>query len=140
MYYNAKFREKVLEQVNCGESIRNVARLFKISPDSIVKWKRLKKEQGNLDNRPLNRRYRKVNPEAVRRYYEEHPSAYIREVATYFQVSYKCIWHILNKVLHYVRKKNKRPIEKEMKNNGKPLNKLSKLEAAKRSYTWTKPA
>jgi hypothetical protein len=72
------------------------------------------RKMGNLERVPLNRKYRKLDPEKLVKYVEEQPNAYQREMASEFKVSTSCIGKVLRKLEITVKKrpgpiKNKRP-------------------------------
>ncbi|MDR0679899.1 MAG: transposase [Puniceicoccales bacterium] len=62
------------------------------------------RETGNLERAPLNRKYRKLDPEKLVKYVEEHPDAYQREMASEFKVSKSCIGKVLRKLKITVKK------------------------------------
>ena len=45
------------------------------------------KKRGNLENKALNRPHKKIDPENLRAYVEEHPNAYQREMVEEFDCS-----------------------------------------------------
>jgi transposase len=72
---------------------------------TIFKWKKKLRETGNLERAPLNRKYRKLDPEKLVKYVEEHPDAYQREMASEFKVSTSCIGKALRKLKLTVKKR-----------------------------------
>jgi transcription initiation factor IIE alpha subunit len=63
------------------------------------------KETRNLERVPLNRKYRKLDPEKLVKYVEEHPDAYQREMASEFKMSKSCIGKALRKLKITVKKR-----------------------------------
>ena len=63
------------------------------------------KESGNLENKALNRPHKKIDPEKLRAYVEEHPDAYQRETAEEFDCSVTAIQKALKR-LGITRKKD----------------------------------
>ncbi|MDR0679613.1 MAG: transposase [Puniceicoccales bacterium] len=55
-------------------------------------------KNGEFGTAPLNRKYRKLDPEKLSRYVKEHPDAYQREMASEFKVSKSCIGKVLRKL------------------------------------------
>ncbi|MDR1595841.1 MAG: IS630 transposase-related protein, partial [Puniceicoccales bacterium] len=70
-------------------------------------WKKKLKETGSLEREPLNRKYRKLDPEKLVKYVEEHPDDYQREMARKFNVSKSCIGKALRKLKITVKKKTR---------------------------------
>jgi transposase len=62
-------------------------------------------ETGNLDRVPLNRKPRKLNRERLREYVNEHPDAYLREMAKEFGVGKTCIASALKEIGITIKKK-----------------------------------
>ncbi|MDR0680219.1 MAG: transposase [Puniceicoccales bacterium] len=59
---------------------------------------------GKLEQEPLSRKYRKLDPEKLVKYVKEHPDAYQREMASEFKVSTSCIGKALRKLKITVKK------------------------------------
>jgi transposase len=78
--------------------------VFGVSERAIFAWKKKLRETGNLKRAPLNRKYRKLDPEKLVKYVEEHPDAYQREMASKFKVSTSCIGKALRKLKITVKK------------------------------------
>ena len=95
----------VVKLVKGGRTEREIALELGIGKSSIWRWKKLEQEQGDLKNRPLNRKYKKLDPLDVAQYIEEHKDAFAIEIARHFKVSLSSILYILKKKLKYVRKK-----------------------------------
>jgi transposase-like protein len=73
MSYDKKFREAVLRYIDNGSSFKEVERLFGLSYNTVSQWKRLRDETGKLENRPLNRQWKLIDPEKLRADVEERP-------------------------------------------------------------------
>ncbi|MDR0679550.1 MAG: transposase [Puniceicoccales bacterium] len=78
--------------------------MFDVSKRAIFAWKKKLRETGNLERVPLNRKYRKLDPEKLVKYVEEHSDAYQREMASEFKVSTSCIGKVLRKLKITVKK------------------------------------
>ncbi|MDR0679832.1 MAG: transposase [Puniceicoccales bacterium] len=85
-----------------------------MSERAIFAWKKKLRETGNLERVPLNRKYRKLDPEKLVKYVGECPDAYQREIVSEFKVSTSCIGKVMRKLKITVKKrpgyiKNGRP-------------------------------
>ena len=87
MGYDKKFRERVLSHVDAGKSKAEVRRMFDIGQNTIREWEKLRTETGSLENRPLYRSYRKINPDKLRADVAESPDDFDEERAIRFGVS-----------------------------------------------------
>jgi len=104
MYYDVKFRERVLEHVNSGKSQKEVREWFNLGANTITQWKKLQKETGKLENRELERDYKKIDPEKLKRDIEERPDDFDKERAVRFNCTKEAI-RKARKKLKITRKK-----------------------------------
>ncbi len=58
-----------------------------MASDTIWKWEKRLKEEGSLANKPVNRTWRKIDPERLKEYVAAHPTAYQNEIAEVFGCS-----------------------------------------------------
>jgi transposase len=107
MGYDKKFREAVLRHVDAGHSQEETRKLFRIGMNTITKWKKLQEETGSLGDRPLNRKWRKIDPELLREDVEKYPDDFDKERAERFGCSEDGICKALKR-LKIPRKKNGR--------------------------------
>ena len=85
MYYSEKFRKEVMEYIDGGHTQIAVAKMFKISAKTVWNWCKQRNEKGHLKpNTSYDRAPRKLPKGALLQYIKEHPDAYLREIATYF--------------------------------------------------------
>lgn len=112
MSYDKKFRERALA---CKDkySFETAAEIFGVSKTSILNWQNLLKEQGSLDKRPINRKFKKIDPDELRKYVEEHPDAYLKDMALVFNCSSTAIGKALKR-LGITRKKRSRAIKNKI--------------------------
>lgn len=87
MGYDKKFRECVLSHVEAGKSKADVRKMFGIGQNTISQWEKLREETGTLENRPLKRTYRKIDPEKLRADVAEKPDDFDEERAIRFGCS-----------------------------------------------------
>jgi transposase len=104
MVYSIEFRREVLKSSD-EDGVRGAARKFHISPTTILSWKKLLEERGNLEIRRAEVKERKINQAEFRRKVEENPDILQRELADHFKVCRKSIWRMLKK-FGYKYKKN----------------------------------
>ena len=81
MAYPKKYRERVLAFIAEGNTQKEAIRVFKVSKVAIQDWQRLQAESGSLEKRELNRKFRKYHPEKLQEILDQHPDAYLSEIA-----------------------------------------------------------
>ena len=84
MSYDRDLRLRALEYAKEGHSLTQTARVFKINISTIIAWKRRYEATGDVKIKvrcPVNK---KIIPEKLIKYIEEHPDAYLKEIAEVF--------------------------------------------------------
>jgi transposase len=81
MSYDKKYRERVLALVDSGKKQEEVRTMLGLGVNTITKWKKLRAEKGSLENKPLKRRWRKIDPEKLQADVREYPDDFNRERA-----------------------------------------------------------
>lgn len=67
-----------------GHSLRETAQVFGVSKSAVSAWVKKHKETGDLSNKPLNRTFKKIDPEKLKAYVKEHPDDTQEEIAKKF--------------------------------------------------------
>ena len=84
MSYSKDLRERVVKYRLSGHTIKETSEVFGIGMYSVSQWVKKYKETGDLSNKPLNRGFKKIDPEKLKAYIAEHPDDTQQEVATVF--------------------------------------------------------
>jgi transposase len=105
MAYDEKFRKQVLKYIDKGHTIQQAHEEFEVGITTIKEWRKLKKETGELKNRPLNRSSKKICPNRLIAYIAEHPDSYQSELAEVFNCTQPAISYAMQR-LKISRKKN----------------------------------
>ena len=87
MSYSKDFRKRTIEYRQAGHTLEETHQVFKVSISAIRKWEQLLEETGDLEKKELHRVFRKIDPEKLKMYVEEHPDAYQSEMAKAFGCS-----------------------------------------------------
>jgi len=106
MYYDRKFREIVLKHVEKGNTQEETRKLFGLGKNTITEWKNLREETGSLGNRALERSFRKIDPEKLKKDVEENPDDFNEQRAKRFGCSKDGIRLAMKK--HKLTRKKKR--------------------------------
>ena len=105
MSYSKDLRERVVKYRLSGHTIKETSEVFGIGMYSVSQWVKKYKETGDLSNKPLNRGFKKIDPEKLKEYISEHPDAYQKEIAIIFGCSATAVGKAL-KNLGITRKKD----------------------------------
>ena len=105
MAYDKKFREQVIKYHEKGNSIKKTSEEFDVGTTTIKEWKKLKKESGSLEKRPLNRTFKKIDPIELKKYIAENPDSFLKEIAKHFKCKPSSVFIALKR-LGITRKKN----------------------------------
>ena len=87
MSYSKDFRKRTIEYRQAGHTLEETHQVYKVSISAIRKWEQLLEETGDLEKKELHRSFRKIDPEKLKVYVEEHPDAYQSEMAKAFGCS-----------------------------------------------------
>jgi transposase len=110
MAYSEDYRRRTVEYRREGHTLEEVYAAFKIYPGTIRDW------EARMDGGSLKPSYsetrspRKLPPDALIQYIEEHPDAFLSEIGDYFQCSAEAVRKALKK--HKITRKKKRRITK----------------------------
>ena len=66
-------REAAVTYQKEGHTYDETAKVFGVVKSTIYRWVKQYEETGDLSNKPLNRGFRKIDPEKLRAYVAEHP-------------------------------------------------------------------
>lgn len=105
MSYDIKYRLRAMSYWNEGHSKKATAEVFKVGTTTLQKWKKQLGETGSLEPRKRRGTWRKIEPRRLGEYLEQHPDAYLKEMAEEFGCSEVAIWKALRRT-KVTRKKN----------------------------------
>jgi len=88
MAYSGDFRIKVMEYLDGGQTQREARSTFNISLTAINSWRQKYKKTGEVKDDPRpQRKHKKLDPEKLKIYVQEHPDAYLKEIGEAFGCS-----------------------------------------------------
>ena len=120
MAYPKIFRVKALEALRKGHTKKEVNEMYGLSNNVLKNWEELEKETGTLDSRPLNRKPRKIDLDALQEYCKNNPFATHIEASAYFDCTEAAI-RKAKKKLGITRKKRQPDTQSVTNNNGQNL-------------------
>jgi len=106
MAYSKDLREKVIGFLEAGHSQREARDVFQISLTTINRWSQRYKSTGEVEDKKPCRTFKKLDPQALKAYVEEHPDAYLQEIGDAFGCSDTAV-HKAFKRLGITRKKRR---------------------------------
>ncbi len=71
----------------CEHTRKEMHETFQGSIVAIQKWEKRQAETWGIKNKPAKRPFKKIDPERLKKYIEDHPDAYLREIAEEFGCS-----------------------------------------------------
>jgi transposase len=104
VFYRGKHRQK------------ETCQAFGVSAGALKKWQKQYKETGSLKNKPLQRKWRKTDPQKLIADVDAHPDDFNDERAERFGCSGEAIRQALQKLI-ITRKKRVLPTAKSLKKN-----------------------
>ena len=88
-----------------GHTYAETVKIFHVSVFAVHTWVQKYQETGDLSDKPLNRGFKKLDPEKLRAYVKEHQDATQQEIADEFHCSNQAVSKALKR-LNITRKKN----------------------------------
>ena len=115
MSYSEDLRKKVIGYLRRGNSQREAARVFGINLSTVSEWQKKYQETGDLRNKPLNRTFKKIDPEKIRQYMKANPDAYLKEIGDEFGCSDTAVQKALKRLGLTRKKKQSDTANKNLK-------------------------
>ena len=84
MSYSEDYRKRTIEYRGEGHTLEETHKVFKVSISTIRAWEKQWNEKGTLAPAPVVRGYKKIEPQRLKTYVQEHPDAYPKEIALEF--------------------------------------------------------
>ena len=103
-------REAAVAYKKTGISYEETGKVFGVSASTVHRWVKQYEETGDLSNKPLNRSFKKIDPEKLKAYVAEHPDNTQKEVALVFGCCNQAISQAYRR-LGITRKKKRCPIK-----------------------------
>lgn len=104
MGYSLELRKKALAALRKGHSKKEVNEMFGLGINTLRSWEKLEEETGSLENKPVNRKPRKINRDDLLQYCKDSPFATHVEAALQFNCTEAAI-RKAKKKLKITRKK-----------------------------------
>jgi len=92
MAYDKKFKLRAIEYHEEGNSTRQTAKVFKISPNTLNTWLKQYREHGDFISKPRLYTHGRLKEQEILDFLTKHPEAYQYEIAEHFDVSQAAIW------------------------------------------------
>lgn len=68
VYPHIDLREAAVAYYKEGHTLIETGKIFKVGKSTVSAWVKKKKETGDLSNKPLNRSFKKIDPEKLKAY------------------------------------------------------------------------
>jgi len=114
MSYSLDLRERVITFVEKGGSKTDAARIFGVCRVTIYSWLTKKAETGTLKDKPPQRGWKKLNPQALIAYVKQNPDLTLEQYGKHFGASAPSVCEALKR-LKITRKKRQLFIGSAMK-------------------------
>ena len=106
MGYSEDLRKKAIEYLKQGNSQRETSGVFGVSLATINKWNQKHQKTGSVTNKPLERTFKKTDPDKLKAYIKKYPDAHLKGIGEEFGCSGMAV-HYAFKRLEITRKKDK---------------------------------
>lgn len=114
MSYSEDYRKITIKYRQEGHTLEETKEIFKVSIATIRAWEKQFKEKGDFKPKVPNRPFKKIDPEKLKEYVQQHPDAYLKEMAEQFHCSSEAVRKALKR-LKITRKKKRFTIKNKNK-------------------------
>lgn len=84
MAYSRDLKLRAVAYVEEGHNMNQTAAVFKVHISTVIRWVEQYKKTGDVKNKVRKPVNKKINPEELVAYVQEHPDAYLKEIAQKF--------------------------------------------------------
>ena len=104
MTYSTDLKKRVYKYVENGGSKDDAVTIFGVCVKTIWNWIK-KNKQGNLAPKVKEVRPRKIDDNRFKKYIEDHPDAYLREIAEEFDVTVPAVFYACKRLRITLKKR-----------------------------------
>jgi transposase len=105
MAYSTDLRERVVEYVEAGKTVKEASQIFKVNRRTILRWRKLKEETGTVARHPYKHGAIKLNDQELIEFVTSNPDLYLKDYAARFNMTPSGIWYAFKR-LHITLKKS----------------------------------
>ena len=109
MAYSEDYRKRVVQYIEAGHTQRETCATFGISFAALNDWLKKYRDTGEIKDKRPARQPKKLDPEKLKKYVEEHPDACLQEIGDAFGCTDTAVWKAFKR-LGITRKKRQRGI------------------------------
>ena len=108
--YSKEFKKRVIKyRIEKHHTIEETSKTYEIGTTTVKRWVKEYQINGSIRSEydSSTRKYKKINPEELKKYIKENNDKYLREIAEIFSCSIAGIQYVMKK-LKITRKKDKK--------------------------------
>lgn len=121
MVYSLDLRKRALNYIANGGSRLEASKIFAVTIPTLANWLSREK-QNDLVPKMKGSKPSKIDNEKLKKYIEDHPDSYLREIAVVFNSTLQAVFYACKR-LGITLKKKPVTIKKEMRRNERSLKK-----------------
>jgi transposase len=119
MVYSLDLRKKALNYIAKGGTRSDASTIFGVTTRTLANWL-CREKQNDLAPKMNGSRPSKINDEKLKKYIEDNPDSYLREIAKEFSSTLQAVFYACKRI-KITLKKNRHSTKKEMNKKGKNL-------------------
>jgi len=121
MVYPLDLRQSALNYILNGGNRLEASKIFRVTVPTLANWLSRQKQQ-DLAPKMKGSKSSKINNEKLKKYIEDHPDSYLREIAVVFNTTLQAVFYACKR-LNITLKKKPRTTRKEIRRNERYLKK-----------------
>lgn len=98
MAHSIELRNRALSYYERCKNISQVAQAYQISRNTLYRWIHLKEQTGSLAHQVKGQNAIKLDSQKLAEHIQQHPDAYLHEIAEHFNCSKSAIFYALRRM------------------------------------------
>ncbi len=84
--YSIDLRERAVIYLLDGHTPTETPKVFNLGRTALWRWKKQLEEQGDLEDKPRRKYFKKIDPQKLEEYLAARPDAFLYEIGTVFSL------------------------------------------------------
>jgi putative transposase len=98
MAHSTDLRERVLDYIEAGHTTKEACQIFRVTRQSIYRWRKLKEETGSVAMKPRTHGAIKLDDQKLLEYVTSHPDLTLKDYAAEFGLTCSGIWRAFKRL------------------------------------------
>lgn len=116
--HSKDLRERAVKYLLDGRTYAEAMKIYNVGMTALRRLRNMLEKEGNLDGKPRGQYFKKINPQILIEYLEDHPDACLHEIAAVFSRPEAAVCKDLKKIGCTKKKENRIQRARQTKSRG----------------------